>query len=266
MNVIILLYVSYNRQIYQKLTVNLSAEQREKLDELLKIKPESKLTWLVWVRQSPRKVSTVQMLQHIERLKKLQALQLEPSNYLSVHQNRFLKIAREAGQMTAHDLAKFESSRRYATLIALVIETIATLTDEIIDLNDRILSNIFNEAKKKHQQQFQHSGKAINQQMILYGKIGQALLDAKQNSTNAFEAIETVLSWEAFEASITEVQSLTQSESFDSLSLIISHYSTLRRYSSEFLAVLKIQDAVKSGNTPTGVGKTQQVANLQNRE
>jgi TnpA family transposase len=230
-----------NRQIYQKLTVNLSAEQRGKLDELLKLKPDSKLTWLAWLRQSPRKVSSVQILEHIERLKKLQTLQLEPANYLSVHQNRFLKIARDAGQMTAHDLAKFEQTRRYATLIALAIETIATLTDEVIDLNDRILGNIFNAAKKKHQQQFQHSGKAINQQMILYGKIGQALLDAKQNSTNAFEAIETVLSWEAFEASITEAQSLTQAESFDSLSLIISHYSSLRRYSSEFLAVLKIQ-------------------------
>lgn len=230
-----------NRQIYQKLTVNLSAEQRGKLDELLKLKPDSKLTWLAWLRQSPRKVSSVQMLEHIERLKKLQALQLEPSIYLCVHQNRLLKMAREAGQMTAQHLMDFTDNRRYATLITLVIETIATLTDEIIDLNDRILSNIFNTAKKKHQQQFQHSGKAINQQMILYGKIGQALLDAKQNSTNAFEAIETVLSWEAFESSITEAQSLTQAESFDSLSLIISHYSSLRRYSSEFLAVLKIQ-------------------------
>lgn len=151
-----------NRQIYQKLTVNLSAEQREKLDNLLKIKPESKLTWLAWVRQSPRKVSTVQMLEHIERLKKLQALQVEPPNYLSVHQNRLLKMAQEAGQMTAQHLMDFTDNRRYATLIALVIETIATLTDEIIDLNDRILSNIFNTAKKKHQQQFQHSGKAIS--------------------------------------------------------------------------------------------------------
>jgi len=230
-----------NRQLYHNLTVNLSAEQREKLNELLKLKPESKFTWLAWLRQSPRKVSSVQILEHIERLKKLQALQLEPSTYLSVHQNRLLKMAQGAGQMTAQHLMDFTDNRRYATLVALAIETIATLTDEIIDLNDRILGNIFNKAKKKHQQQFQHSGKAINQQMILYGKIGQALLDAKQNSTNAFEAIETVLSWEAFEASITEVQSLTQAESFDSLSLVISHYSSLRRYSSEFLAVLKIQ-------------------------
>ena len=66
-----------------------------------------------------------------------------------------LKIAREGGQMTPADLAKFESQRRYATLVALAIEGMATVTDEIIDLHDRILGKLFNAAKNKHQQQFQ---------------------------------------------------------------------------------------------------------------
>lgn len=41
--------------------------------------------------------------------------------------------------MTPADLAKFEPQRRYATLVALAIEGMATVTDEIIDLHDRIL-------------------------------------------------------------------------------------------------------------------------------
>ncbi|MCV5604153.1 Tn3 family transposase, partial [Escherichia coli] len=96
-------------------------------------------------------------------------------------QNRLLKIAREGGQMTPADLAKFEPQRRYATLVAL-----ATVTDEIIDLHDRILGKLFNAAKNKHQQQFQASGKAINAKVRLYGRIGQALIDAKQSGRDAF--------------------------------------------------------------------------------
>lgn len=57
------------------------------------------------------------MLEHIERLKAWQRLTLpagiESARYI---QNRLLKIAREGGQMTPADLAKFESQRRYATL------------------------------------------------------------------------------------------------------------------------------------------------------
>jgi hypothetical protein len=103
-----------------------------------------------------------------------------PASSGSVHQNRLLKIAREGGQMTPADLAKFEPQRRYATLVALAIEGMATVTDEIIDLHDRILGKLFNAAKNKHQQQFQASGKAINAKVRLYGRIGQALIDAKQ--------------------------------------------------------------------------------------
>ncbi|MBZ4312648.1 hypothetical protein LAN17_24075, partial [Mycobacterium tuberculosis] len=83
--------------------------------------------------------------------------------------NRLRKIAREGGQMTPADRAKFEPQRRYATLVALAIEGMATVTDEIIDLHDRILGKLLNAAQNKHQQQFQASGKAITAKVRLYG-------------------------------------------------------------------------------------------------
>jgi hypothetical protein len=138
------------------------------------------------------------MLEHIERLKAWQALDLPSGIERLVHQNRLLKIAREGGQMTPADLAKFEPQRRYATLVALAIEGMATVTDEIIDLHDRILGKLFNAAKNKHQQQFQASGKAINAKVRLFGRIGQALIEAKQSGSDPFAAIEAVMSWDAF--------------------------------------------------------------------
>jgi TnpA family transposase len=143
-----------NRRIYAALTKAL-LPLHQRLDELLKRKEGSKTTWLAWLRQSPAKPNSRHMLEHIERLKTLQALDLPAGIERQVHQNRLLKIAREGGQMTPADLAKFESQRRYATLVALAIEGMATVTDESIDLHDRILGKLFNAAKNKHQQQFQ---------------------------------------------------------------------------------------------------------------
>ena len=134
------------------------------------------------------------MLEHIERLKTLQAINLPKGIERHIHQNRLLKIAREGHQMTAADLARFETQRRYATLVALVIEGTATVTDEIIDLHDRIIGKLLNTAKHKHQQQFHESGKSINDKVLLYGRIGKALLAAKENDSDAFAAIESVIS------------------------------------------------------------------------
>ncbi|MBJ3909368.1 hypothetical protein JGD37_25635, partial [Salmonella enterica subsp. enterica serovar Agona] len=141
------------------------------------------------------------------------------------------------------DLAKFEPQRRYATLVAL-----ATVTDEIIDLHDRILGKLFNAAKNKHQQQFQASGKAINAKVRLYGRIGQALIDAKQSGRDAFAAIEAVMSWDSFAESVTEAQKLAQPDDFDFLHRIGESYATLRRYAPEFLAVLKLRAAPAAKN------------------
>jgi hypothetical protein len=123
-----------NRRIYAELTDSLLPCHRQRLDDLLKRKGDSKLTWLAWMRLSPTKPNSRHMLEHIERLKARQALDLPVGIEQHVHQNRLLKIAREGEQMTPADLSKFESQRRYATLVALAIEGMATVIDEIIDL------------------------------------------------------------------------------------------------------------------------------------
>ncbi|BES33974.1 hypothetical protein Ef22C036LT_41810 (plasmid) [Escherichia fergusonii] len=76
----------------------------------------------------------------------------------------------------------FEPQRRYATLAAVVLESTATVIDELVDLHDRILVKLFSGAKHKHQQQFQKQGKAINDKVRLYSRIGQALLEAKESA------------------------------------------------------------------------------------
>ena len=183
------------------------------------------------------------MLKHIDRLKILHAIDLPAGLDRMVHRNRLLKIAREGAQMTPADLARFEEQRRHATLVAIVIEAAATVTDEIVDLHDRIIGRLFNAAKKKHQEQFHRSGKAINDKVRLYGKLGRALLEAKENGGDAFKAIESVMSWEALTKSVNEAEQLAQPEAFDFLHQIGDHYATLRRYIPAFLDILKLRAA-----------------------
>lgn len=232
-----------NRRLHAALADPLSAEHRKRLDDLLRRRENGRMTRLAWLRQSPAKPNSRHMLEHIERLKVWHELDLPVGIERQVHQNRLLKIAREGGQMTPADLAKFEPQRRYATLVAVAVEGMATVTDEVIDLHDRIIGKLFNTAKHKHQQQFQASGKSINEKVRLYGRIGQALLEAKQNGRDPFAAIEAVLSWDAFAESVTEAQKLAQPEDFDFLHRIGESYATLRRYAPEFLDVLKLRAA-----------------------
>ena len=242
-----------NRRIHAALTNPLSKLHLERLDHLLTRKDGSKMTWLAWLRQSPAKPNSRYMLEHLERLKTLQDLELPANLERQVHQNRLLKIAREGAPMTPADLAKFEPQRRYATLAALVVEGTATIIDEIIDLHDRVLGRLFQTAKHRHQQQFQDSGKSINDKVRLYGRVGQALLEAKKSGGDPFAAIESVLPWDAFAASVTEAQKLAQPEDFDFLHRIGESYATLRRYAPEFLEALTFRAAPAAKSLLDGV-------------
>ncbi len=244
-----------NRTIHRTLTKTLSDDNRRQLDQLLKRKPDSKITWLAWLRQSPAKPNSRQMMEHIDRLKTLQAIEMPSGVERQIHQNRLLKIARDGGRMTPHDLAKFEPERRYATLVALVLEATATVTDEIVDLHDRIIGKCFNAAKNKHQQQqFQESGKAINDKVNLYWRIGNALLEARQTGSDPFTAIENVIPWDVFMQSVTEAEKLAQPEGFDYLYLVGESHTTLRRYAPEFLSVLKLRAAPAAQDVMDAIG------------
>lgn len=230
-----------NRRIYRTLIEPLEPHHRRGLNNLLNVAPNMKITWLIWLRQSPRKPNSRYVREHIERLKIFQSLALPDGLGRNIHQNRLLKMAREGAQMQPSDLAKFEDERRYATLAALAIEGMATVTDELVDLHDRIMIKIFSAAKNKHHEQFQKQGKAINDKVRLYSKVGRALVEAKESGGDPYAAIEAVLPWTEFEQSVAEAAQLARPATFDHLQLIEEQYSTLRRYTPEFLDVLKLK-------------------------
>ena len=231
------------RRVYETLTSPLRPDHRQALDRLLESRENGKTSQLFWLRQPPRAAKPKHILIHIERLKAIQALKLPNGLERTVHQNWLRKLAREGGQMTAQHLGDLEKGRRYATVVAVVLDTRATLIDEIIDLHDRILGTLFSRAKRQHAEQFQQSGHSINEKLRLFTRIGNALLTAKETGGDPFTAIEAILPWEDFRESVSDTQKLTRSESFDYLPLIGDGFTQLRRYTPSFLDGLELKAA-----------------------
>jgi TnpA family transposase len=241
------------RRIHTALTEALTPQQRCQLDALLSLRENSKVSTLVWLRQSPGASNAKHLLEHIERLRAIKALELPVGVERAVHQNRLLKLAREGGQMTAQHVRELEPTRRHAMLVAVVLEAKATVIDEIVDLNDRILGTLFNRARRHHEQQFQESGKAINEKVRLFYRVGQALLEAKRTGGDPYRAIEAVISWEAFTRSVTEAEQLARPEDFDYLHRIGDGYSQIRRYAPAFLEALTLKAAPAAADILTAV-------------
>ena len=93
-----------NRKIYLILAGALNDGHRVLLEGLLRQPIGSTSSTLAWLRQPPGAPSAKHLLEHLQRLKTIQALDLPEGLRLQIHQNRWLKLAREGGQMTVQHL------------------------------------------------------------------------------------------------------------------------------------------------------------------
>lgn len=67
-----------------------------------------------------------------------------------------------------HTIAK---QLRHATLMAFLIHIYAFLTDQGIEMLEKLMGRMFNRGEKKLKDHFQKDGKAINEKVRLYAKV-----------------------------------------------------------------------------------------------
>jgi hypothetical protein len=261
------------REAHRRLTAGLSAEQRKHLDALTEHREGSNLSWLAWLRQMPEATKPMAMLGLIERLEHVRAVGLEPGRGHLVHQARLAQLAREAGRTTVQHVAGYERQRRHATLVATTLDITASLTDQAIDLFDRLVGAMFRKAEGRHARAFQADARAINEKVRLYARVGAALIAAREGKQDAYGAITTVIPWERFRTTVAQAEALARPEEFDTLEKLGEHYAGIRRWSPAFLgafefeavpacaslmrAIAVLRDANRSGadlpkSTPTG--------------
>ncbi|SPK71363.1 protein of unknown function [Cupriavidus taiwanensis] len=129
------------------------------------------MTWLAWLRLPPNKVSSRQMLQHINRVKMSRAFGLQEGIERLAHQNQLIKLARDGGQMTPYDLAKFEPQQRHATLTEIVVER-APRSLMKSSICTTASWAVFSTRRRKSTGGVSSGGKAINDKIRQYSKIG----------------------------------------------------------------------------------------------
>lgn len=149
--------------VFQTLNAPLTPTHRD-VDRLLESSDNqsSRLTWLL---QPPGKINGKNVLQHLARLSSIESLALPEGIVRTIHQNQLLKLAREGRKMSSRDLTRFSAARRHAILVCLLEEARATLTDEVIELHERMLNSLFSKAKRTQAERLQQTGKLIQSKL-----------------------------------------------------------------------------------------------------
>jgi len=223
------------REVHRRLTDGLTPEQRRRLEALTQQRENTSLSWLAWLRQMPEAAKPAAMLGLVERLQHVRGMGIAPGRGYLVHQARLAQLAREAGRTTVQHIASYERQRRHATLVAISLDVSASLTDQAINLFDRLVGAMFRKAEGRQARAFQADARAINDKVRLYARVGTALIAARAGKQDAFDAIIAVVSWERFCTTVAEAEALARPEEFDAYQNVGEHHAGIRRWSPAFL-------------------------------
>jgi TnpA family transposase len=233
--------VEAERRALQRLTEGLSREQIRRLDALCDLVPETHRTFLAWLRQPPGAASPRNFQAIADRLTHLRAIGLPLEWARRIPERRLRQLSREGGRMTARHLAELAPPRRRGLLVAITLDLMASLTDDAIDMHDRMVGRLFRKAENQQHEAMRDQRALIGRSVRHYATVGAAVVAARRSGADPFAAIETVMPWEAFERSVADAAELGKRHPEDLLDLMEAAYPKLRAYTPLLLATFEFR-------------------------
>ena len=163
-------------RLWRRLVRGITAEQCERLDELLTLVDGSRQSRLDQLRKGPVRASGPALLQALRRIETVRGLGIKlPAAH--VPPSRIAALARFANTVKVTAIAKLPDDRRLATLAAFVHSLEASAHDDALDVLGLMLSELFGNAKKADTKARMRSLKDLDKAASILADACRMLLD-----------------------------------------------------------------------------------------
>ncbi|MGH1326457.1 Tn3 family transposase [Bacillus pretiosus] len=229
------------KKLFNTVSQSLSNTQKEKLEEIITSQhpSESNKTILGWLKEPPGHPSPETFLKLIERLEYIREMELETVQISHLHRNRLLQLSRLGSRYEPYAFRDFQENKRYSILTVYLLHLTQELTDKAFEIHDRQILSLLSKGRKAQEEIQKQNGKKLNEKVIHFTNIGQALIKAKEEKLDVFEVLESVIEWNSFVSSVVEAQELARPADYDYLDLLQKRFYTLRKYTPTLLRVLE---------------------------
>lgn len=231
------------KKLFNMVNQSLTNEQKEKLEEIITSQhpSESNKTILGWLKEPPGHPSPETFLKVIERLEYIRGMELETVQISHLHRNHLLQLSRLGSRYEPYAFRDFQESKRYSILTVYLLYLTQELTDKAFEIHDRQILSLLSKGRKAQEEIQKQNGKKLNEKVIHFTNIGQALIKAKQEKLDVFEVLESIIEWNSFVSSVEEAQELARPADYDYLDLLQKRFYSLRKYTPTLLRVLEFQ-------------------------
>ncbi|HEN2186010.1 TPA: Tn3 family transposase [Enterococcus faecium] len=229
------------KKLFNTVSKSLTNEQKEKLEGIITSQhpSESNKTILGWLKEPPGHPSPETFLKIIERLEYIRGMDLETVQISHLHRNRLLQLSRLGSRYEPYAFRDFQENKRYSILTIYLLQLTQELTDKAFEIHDRQILSLLSKGRKAQEEIQKQNGKKLNEKVIHFTNIGQALIKAREEKLDVFKVLELVIEWNTFVSSVEEAQELARPADYDYLDLLQKRFYSLRKYTPTLLRVLE---------------------------
>ncbi|MDQ0271188.1 hypothetical protein J2S17_003076 [Cytobacillus purgationiresistens] len=108
-------------------------------------------------------------------------------------------------------------------------------------VHDRQIMTLQAKGRRAQDELQKKNGKSVNEKVIHYARLGEALIKAREKGLDPFTTLETIMPWEKFITSIEEAKDLSRPMNYDYLDLLENRFFYLRKYTPTLLKALEFR-------------------------
>ncbi len=179
----------------------------------------------------------------------LKAFGMQMLNFTGIPPVRFKSLARHAGMISMHKIARMPENKRTAILVAFTkaYETIAL--DEALDVLDLLIAYIASEAKKLGQKKRLRSLKDLDKSALLLAEACALLLNESMQDEILRPTIFAKISRDKLTKSIATVHELARPYDDNFQNEMVEQYGRVRRFLPKLLNDIEFKAAPAGENT-----------------
>jgi len=231
-------------RLANEIDIQLSVEQKTKLDELLVVQLGESQSPLQHFKETPPRASGNELLEVLNKIETLRSLNLPRLDQEMglIHPNRAKLLGRRARQRTNWVTAQIQPQQRYLLLVCFLDQALHEYVELSVAMYLEIVRSIFQRAESKRDKETIEHGKRLNDKVVMLARLARLILDEDGvPDANLRQAIYHLVPRDHLAYAVHECDEIAQPADYTPVSFAARSYSYLRRFVPRFLNVLLFQ-------------------------
>ena len=216
------------KRLWQQMLAGITADQTERLEALLVTPDGRRQSPLDRLRDGPVLQSAAELARAVARLDEVRLLAAGLPRTDRLPRARVLALARFAGAAKASAVARLPDDRRLATLIAFIRTLEAAAQDDVLDLFDIVVTQIFTDARKAGREARMRGLRDLDAAALTLSQGWGLLLEQGEGDPRA--AAFAAVPREVIEAAMARVDALARPPDDPYFDELLAQHSRVRRF------------------------------------